>query len=100
MEIAVKTNQELGVEINALHSTLKEAVDHLKRVDDRLRREMRMIGKVATYATQINGELISNVTDFSSLISKQFQQLRVVIETTKALSFLVSDYSNCLKGGI
>lgn len=98
METAVKTSQELGAEINALHFTLEEAINHLKRVDDRLRREMRLVRKVATCAPQFNGELISNVADFGSLFIQQFQELRVVIETTRALSFLINDYSNCLKG--
>jgi len=100
MEIEVKTSQDLGVEIDALHSTLKEAVSHLKRVDDHLRREMQMTKQVATSASQYDAEPISNVTDFDSLIAKQFQQLRVVIETTRALSFLINDYSSCLKGGV
>ena len=48
MKTAVMKNQELEAEINALHSTLEEAVNHLKRVDDRMRREIRLVRKVTT----------------------------------------------------
>jgi hypothetical protein len=100
METAVKTSRELEAEINTLHSILEAAVSHLIRVDDRLHREMQTAGKVETHASQFNVELVSNFTDFGSLFARQFQQLRVVIETTRTLSFLINDYSKCLKGGI
>ncbi len=53
----------------------------------------------AMHDSQFNGDLISNVPDFGSLFTRQFQQLRFAIETTGALSFLNNGYSNCLKGG-
>ena len=100
METAVKTSHKLEAEISALHSTLEAAVNHLKRVDDRLRLEMQTAGKMEARASQFNAELVSNVTDFGSLFAGQFQQLRVVIETTRALSFLINDYSKCLNGDV
>ena len=100
METAVKTSQEFEAEINALHSTLEAAVSHLKRVDDRLHREMQTARKMEAHASQFNVKLVSNVADFGSPFAGQFQQLRVVIETTRALSFLINDYGKCLNGDL
>ena len=100
MKTAVVKNQELEAEINALHSTLEEAVNHLKRVDDRMRREIRLVRKVTTYDTQNSGELISNVAEFRPLFDQQFDELRLVIETNRELSSLINDYDSCLKGGV
>ena len=99
MKTAVRKNQELEAEMNALHSTLEEAVNHLKRVDDRMRREIRLARKVAIYDTQNNEELVSNFAEFRPLFDQQFEELRIVIETNRELSSLINDYS-CLMGGV
>lgn len=93
-------SQGIQQEISTLHSTLEAAVSHLAKIDDHLRREVRMVSKMAAYASEFNGELISNVTDFGSVFTKQFEEVRIVIETTKALSFLINDYTCCVKGGV
>ena len=74
--------------------TPREAVFKTSRVAGRYWMEI-----AAMHDLQFNGDLISNVTDFGSLFTKRFRQLRSVIETTGALSFLINDYSNYLKGG-
>ncbi|MFC1999069.1 hypothetical protein ACFLVR_05505 [Chloroflexota bacterium] len=95
-----ETSQGIQQEISTLNSTLEDAVSHLAKIDNHLRREVRMVSKMAAHVPEFNGELISNVTGFGSVFTKQFEEVRIVIETTKALSFLINDYTHCLKGEV
>jgi len=84
------SDSDIQFEIDMLASTLQGAEDLLERAEEQLRIRVRRAGQIKADTTEFNGEFMESIAGFGSMFLRQFEEVRQVVKSTRAVTSLLA----------